>query len=152
MNTINSLNTNEELSINAKHNTISEMFEIEVEGDFLSVTLTLITPDDETAFTGGKDGLNDDHRHNYERYKKSLYFSATIVAQNDMPCLIELDAAITAKNRMKSTKPEDLKLMLSLYGVTLLEKSHIKRRLAKATCADYSEFDDYFDDLDDLQN
>lgn len=147
MNTINAQATTENQNIKTQYNALSDIFEVEIEGNKLSVSLSLITPDDKTAFTSGKDGLTDDERHNFERYKTSLYFAATIIEHNDLPCIIEIAGAFTSRNRMKSTKQEDLKIMLSLSGVALLERPYVQRKLLNALDNDTTDLESYFDDL-----
>ncbi len=151
MNTNNAQATTENQDIKTQFNPLSDIFQVEIEGHKLSVSLSLITPDDKTAFTSGKDGLTDDERHNFERYKTSLYFAATIVEHNDLPCIIEIGGAFTSRNRMKSTKHEDLKIMLSLSGVALLDRPHVQRKLLSAIDDDSAELESYFDDLEKTQ-
>lgn len=151
MNTTNAQAKIENHNIQAQTNSLSDIFEVEIEGHKLSVSISLITPDDKTAFTSGKDGLTDDERHNFERYKTSLYFAATIVEHNDLPCIIEISGAFTARNRMKSTKQKDLEMMLSLSGVALLDRPHVQRKLLNAIDDGTTDLESYFDDLDSVK-
>lgn len=148
MNTINAQATIVNHNINIQPSSLNDIFKVEIEGHKLSVSISLITPEDKTAFTSGKDGLTDDERHNFERYKTSLYFAATIVEHNDLPCIIEISGAFTARNRMKSTKKEDLEIMLALSGAALLERAHVQRKLLNAIDDGATSLESYFDDLD----
>lgn len=131
-------------------NSISEIFNINLEDNDLKVCFSLITPEDQSSFCEETDGLTDTDRHSYLK-KKTLFLKVTIIEHNNAPCIIDVNKGLAVKNRMKSLDEEDLKLMLSMYGASTLNKGHIKRKIINAIGNDFSEYDEYFDNLDSIK-